>query len=84
MESEVYDLRRGGGWFENSMATGEVETDEPALSCGASPDEVHDFQAVTVFEVNTGPLLAGNNRSIQLDRHPVGFHAQLDKQCLER
>jgi len=64
--------------------TARVEPDAATLSRGASADEMYDFEAITVLQSRVRPLLARNNPAIQFDCHSVRFHAQLDKQCVER
>ena len=64
--------------------TGKRANRSTDLSHGASAHEMYDFQTVAFFEASAGPLLAGNNPLIQFDCDAVGFHAQLEKQPLER
>ena len=46
--------------------------------------EVDDFETIAVRECSGFPVLAGNDFPVQLNRDPVGLHAKLLDQILQR
>ena len=50
----------------------------------AATHKMHNLQAITVGQLSSQPVFAGNDFEIQFDRHPVRLHAQLLDQLTER
>ena len=45
------------------------------LSCSA-PDELHNFEVITVGKRDPSPAVAGGNLAVQFNGNPISFHAQ--------
>jgi len=45
-----------------------------------APNEVDNFQAVTLVEIGLQPQFARNDAEIQFNRHPISFQAHLRNQ----
>ena len=46
--------------------------------------EMHDFQPISLGKISLGPLLSGDDISVQLDRNAISLQAHLFDQREER
>ena len=69
-----------------ASALGAPEAEELGIKVGApsATHEVDDFETIAVRECSAFPVLAGNDFPVQLNRDPVGLHAKLLDQILQR
>lgn len=46
------------------------------IARGSAADEVHDFEMVSLAELDLGPAVTGHDVTVQLYGDAVGFHAE--------